>query len=56
MSHTLIIRIPAQTVKVDLDKWKTEFDLDARDVREDVKSYFEGRCQEIIDGLGLGPE
>lgn len=34
------VRIPAQTVTVDVDKWTLEFGVDPKDVREDVRAYF----------------
>jgi hypothetical protein len=45
------IKIPAQTVTVDAAEWAAEYGLEIGDVRDDVKEYFRGHPQEIIDGL-----
>jgi hypothetical protein len=61
------IRIPAQTIEVDAEKWAFEYGVipgrrhksgsyNLERVREDVKMYFASRCQETVDDLGLGVE
>ncbi len=49
-----------QTVEVDPASWVLEFGLnpysDQSDVRQDVKSYLEGRLQGYIANLGLDPK
>lgn len=50
------VKIPAQTVEVDLEKWAFEYGIDVSESREDIKLYFEDWFQEQIDRLGLGPE
>ena len=47
------ILIPAQTVEVNAEDWALEYGIDLNEVRADVKGYFHGVPQEIIDNLGL---
>lgn len=50
------VKIPSQTVEVDLEKWAFEYGIDVSESREDIKLYFDGWFQEQIDRLGLRPE
>ena len=45
-----------QTVEVDADAWANEFGVDVKDVRQDVKNYFDGWCQQQVERLGLEPK
>lgn len=50
------VRLPAETVEIDLAQWALSFGLEptAATVREDVVAYFAGRRAEIVESLGLG--
>lgn len=45
------IKIPAQTVTVDLEVWAEEYGVEATPsaVRADIKAYFDGWIQSQID-------
>jgi hypothetical protein len=51
----LKIKIPAQTVEVNLENWALSYGIEpnAKSVREDVKAYFFSYGQEVIDSLDL---
>ncbi len=53
---TIKIKIPAQTVSVNADDWALAYGIDRKNVRADVKAYFECQAQEQIDGLELNNE
>lgn len=53
MAKTIKVRIPAQTIEVDIDKWSDEYGVDRDKVREDVKDYFRGYFQQIIEELDM---
>lgn len=55
-AKTIKITIPAQTVEVDVEGWALSFGIDKKDVRNDVKAYFEGWFAQQIETLGLGPK
>lgn len=40
MVKLIKVRIPAQVVWVDAEKWATEYGKKPEEVRDDVKSYF----------------
>lgn len=50
------VRIPAQTVEIDLNQWALAYGIDPKveAVREDVKAYFANQCAEYVAALGLG--
>ena len=50
------VRIPAQTVEVDPEKWATEYHLELSEVRQDVKEYFSSWPQDQVERLGLQPQ
>jgi len=54
-SKTIKIRIPAETVEVDVAQWALAYGVDEAAVRADVIAYFASRCAEQIAALGLGP-
>ncbi|WP_282129363.1 hypothetical protein [Roseobacter litoralis] len=56
MSRAMKIRLPAQTVEVDPDLWALAYSVDRAEVRDDVKAYFDGYFQQIIEGLDLQPK
>ena len=45
-----------QTVNIDAEAWALEYGLDPKDVREDVKMYFETWLQEHVRELGLADD
>tara|TARA_R100001244_G_scaffold79950_1_gene62748 strand:+ start:224 stop:394 length:171 start_codon:yes stop_codon:yes gene_type:complete len=47
------ILIPAQTVEVDAEAWALDYGIDLNEVRADVKGYFHGLPQEMINNLRL---
>lgn len=53
-NKTIKVVIPSQTVEINAEAWALEFGLDVKDVRADVKSYFDGFCRNHVEYLGLG--
>lgn len=47
------IKIAAQEVKVDVEKWAIDFGIEAKDVRKDVQAYFADWFQQQVIQLGL---
>ena len=47
------ILIPAQTVEVNAEAWALDYCIEVNEVRADVKGYFHGVPQEMINNLGL---
>lgn len=43
------------TVEVNQEAWASEFGLDAKEVREDVRTYLENSVYSLIQELGLAP-
>ena len=45
------IKVPAQTIQVDVEDWALEYGIDATPtaVRDDVREYFRGWCQHQVD-------
>ena len=50
------IRIPAQTILVNVEDYALEYGLEASEVADEIKRRFASIVQEHIDGLGLGPD
>ena len=48
------IRIPAQTVEVDADRWALEYGIEKSEVRKDVVELLSYLAHGHIDSLGLG--
>jgi len=48
------IRIPAQTVEVDADRWALEYGIEKSQVRKDVVELLSYLAQGHIDSLDLG--
>jgi hypothetical protein len=46
------------TTVVDIDpkKWAEEFHLEKKEVRDDVKIYFDGFCKSQVEALGVEKE
>lgn len=42
-----------QTIEIDTEKWANEYGLEIKDVRADIKKYFDVLCQEQIERLGM---
>ena len=47
------VRIPAQIVTVDPELWALEYGVRRDEVREDVKGYFDGYFQTMVEALEL---
>lgn len=54
--RTIKIRIPAETVEVDVEAWALAYGIAPEKVREDVRAYFKTWCKEQVEALGLGPK